>query len=585
MNGCNFLDNNNDPRPDVNGIDENQIEQGIFHHGTIVAGIIGAKGDNGRDGAGINWHAKLMNIKVLGNSGEGSIAPLVEAIHYAVDNGASVINISMVGGEKEEEMRDAMKYAYTNGVVMVAAAGNDIDNLNITPLYPICLDSQEMVENILGVSAMDEDHHLAGFSNIGSDCIDITAPGVDIQSTLRYSPTNNLADAYSIDTAWNGTSFAAPFISGAAALIKSVQPSWGPTEIFDAIFATVHHTPSDDEDLYANLFGAGLLQIDKAVQYAQDQKDDNKITEIDTTEIEDIDETTFIHSELYTQLMFVAPRTGEYEKKSYGKEQTTILRRATFFHMQDIDNFVNSSGEQQFVALRTESGGVNNVYIYRSDMRLVDEWTFEKTGIYDIAAGDISGDGIPELIFASQNQNTVYMYVYSINGTYLATLERIVGHEGAVVDMVYDEDRGVNDIVIMYIRDGHTYIERLDNTFGILNYFILDTILGGEIVVFDIDSDGEDEYVVGAAPGRQPFVYIIDQEGQEEYRFRGYPPYMKSGMDITYFDYGGNGTLDVILTPRDGGTPVRVMSPTGEVLEAWWPLGSEDIGRVFALGL
>ena len=70
----------------------------------------------------------------------------------------------------------------------------------------------------------------------------------------------------------DGTSFAAPMVSGAAALIKGIHPEWGPKEIYDILLQTVHHTPNQDEAIYANLFGSGLLQIDKAVNKAQSIK-------------------------------------------------------------------------------------------------------------------------------------------------------------------------------------------------------------------------------------------------------------------------------------------------------------------------
>ena len=85
--GWNFYNNNNDPRPDVNELDDSEKQEQIFSHGTIVAGLIGAVGDNNKDGVGINWQVKLMNVKVLGNSGSGGLDSIDDAILYAVNNG------------------------------------------------------------------------------------------------------------------------------------------------------------------------------------------------------------------------------------------------------------------------------------------------------------------------------------------------------------------------------------------------------------------------------------------------------------------------------------------------------------------
>ncbi len=268
--GWNFTDNNNDPRPKVEELSGDEKKEDVFSHGTVVAGLIGAVGNNGLDGAGISWRAKIMSVKILDNSGEGDIVPLAPAIRYAVDNGANVINISAVGFENgdKDDIKQAVKHAYEKGVVVVAAAGNGNTYLNASPLYPICADLGSGGQMVLGVSAVTPDHHLTRFSNTGSNCIDITAPGIDVSSTVRFSPTNGLTQRYK--GGWSGTSFAAPLVSGAAALIKSIQPSWGAKEIYITLLSTVHHTGGQDEAVYADLFGNGLLQIDKAVKYAVD---------------------------------------------------------------------------------------------------------------------------------------------------------------------------------------------------------------------------------------------------------------------------------------------------------------------------
>ncbi len=258
---------NNNPRPDVNSLADSEKEEFVFSHGTIVAGIIGGVGNNKKAGAGINWRVRLMNLKVVGNLGISSDLNVVaKAIRYAVVNGADVINLSMVGPENLA-VKKAIQYAYKRGVVVVAAAGNGSYLLDENdPIYPICADDGENAEWVIGVSAVSELHRLASFSNIGKNCIDITAPGTNISSTVRYSPKNGLKEMYL--GGWNGTSFAAPMVSGVAALIKSVRPSWRAPQITKAILSTVHHTPSQDEDTYANLYGAGFIQADRAVEYA-----------------------------------------------------------------------------------------------------------------------------------------------------------------------------------------------------------------------------------------------------------------------------------------------------------------------------
>lgn len=261
---------NNNPLPDISATEEDKRgPDANLHHGTAIAGVIGARGNNGRDGSGINWQVQLMNLKALDEKGIGNMGSIVRAIYYAVDNGADIINISLVGPEEDPSLKTAIDYAYQNNVLIVAAAGNNRINLNGSPRYPICSDAGK-TQSILGVTAVNQQRYLATFSNRGSDCVNITAPGVQIGGPLRYDPAQGLAVSF-FQEGYSGTSLSTPFVSGAAALIKSLQPTWGVDDIIETITSQVYKTPPDDEQLYANLYGSGLLQIDKAVAYAAAQ--------------------------------------------------------------------------------------------------------------------------------------------------------------------------------------------------------------------------------------------------------------------------------------------------------------------------
>jgi len=261
----------NDPRPDVLALERLDTPANRhFHHGTVVAGIIGAVGDNKLDGVGINWRVKLMNLKVTdANSGQGQMSALAEAIRYAVDNGADIINFSVVGGDNLE-LRHALDYAYDRGVALVAASGNNMQDLDLNPNYPVCADAGANIERVIGVSAIRETRQSSGFSNVGLGCVDITAPGVDVSSTMRFAPSYGLADQYG--GGWQGTSFGVPFVSGAMALIKSIHSSWKAPDLYDIIFSTVSRTPPEDPEEYARFFGAGLIDIGAAIKEAAARK-------------------------------------------------------------------------------------------------------------------------------------------------------------------------------------------------------------------------------------------------------------------------------------------------------------------------
>jgi thermitase len=189
-------------------------------HGTHVAGTIAAQGNNGVGVAGVNWQAGIMALKFLGPNG-GYTSDAVEALNYAVANGARISNNSWGGGGYSQALRDAINRADASGHLFVAAAGNDGVNNDATPHYPSSYSSA----NIISVAATDDEDALASFSNFGATSVDLAAPGVNIMSTL---PGNRYGS-------YSGTSMATPHVTGAAALIKSQNPGVSDAQLKDQI--------------------------------------------------------------------------------------------------------------------------------------------------------------------------------------------------------------------------------------------------------------------------------------------------------------------------------------------------------------
>ena len=214
VNGWNFVDNNNDPQPDVSG------EFNILgaSHGTIAAGIAAAKGDNGRGIVGVSWQTKIMPLRVLDSSGAGDPEKIAQAVDYAVQNGALIINLSFTGTVYNDRLKTALRHAYDAGVFIVAAAGNAPEggvaqDLDKDPLFPLCMDRDDSENFVYGVAATDDRDKKAEFSNYGASCIDISAPGTHILSTQFYRPgSKNFSTPYG--GYFNGTSLAAPEVAG-----------------------------------------------------------------------------------------------------------------------------------------------------------------------------------------------------------------------------------------------------------------------------------------------------------------------------------------------------------------------------------
>ncbi|MDD4994905.1 MAG: S8 family serine peptidase [Patescibacteria group bacterium] len=231
VNGWNFSDNNGNILPNFSN---GYAEEGISH-GTAVASIIAAEGNNRNGMAGITWESKIMPLQVLDATGNGFSDNVAKAIYYAIRNGADVINLSFVGFNFSEDMSTAVRRAWEAGVVVVAAAGNTPDesggsNLDMYDEFPVCIDQYENEIYVLGVAATDTLDQKAKFSNFGKACVDVSAPGMDIWSARVYNSAIADFDTF-YDDDWSGTSFAAPIVSGVSALVKSIAPGLSAREI------------------------------------------------------------------------------------------------------------------------------------------------------------------------------------------------------------------------------------------------------------------------------------------------------------------------------------------------------------------
>lgn len=211
VSGWDFV--NNDPSPQAGQLNPDGT---ATRHGTMVAGIAAASGNNGIGIAGADWNSKILALQTIDDDGYGDSLTVGNAIRYAANMGVDVINMSLGTDGPDSYILNAVEYAYNKGVLVVAASGNDGCNCMIYPAqYDITL----------SVGALDQANNRASFSSYGSN-LDIIAPGVSITSTSFTS--GNGVSWYSTGS---GTSFAAPLISGLITSIKGQLPTASPTQI------------------------------------------------------------------------------------------------------------------------------------------------------------------------------------------------------------------------------------------------------------------------------------------------------------------------------------------------------------------
>lgn len=250
--GYDFVNNDTHPNDD----------QG---HGTHVAGTVAQSTDNGTGTAGVAFNCSVMPVKVLGQNGSGTYSDIADGIMFAADNGAQVINLSLGGPSNSITLKNALAYAYDKGVTIVCASGNNGSPNTIA--YPAAYD-----EHCITVGATRYDETVAYYSNRGLS-LDLVAPGGDLkvdQNGDGYGDGILQQTFGSRNNDWGywffeGTSMAAPHVSGVAALVIAHGVAITPDEVREALQSTAKDkgSPGWDPD-----FGYGIVDASAALTYS-----------------------------------------------------------------------------------------------------------------------------------------------------------------------------------------------------------------------------------------------------------------------------------------------------------------------------
>ncbi len=214
-------------------------------HGTHVAGIAAASSDNGAGVAGVSWGARIMPLKVLDPIGFGFLSDVADAIVWAANHGAQIINLSLGSVSDSLALQDAVNYASGRGILLIAAAGNSGAS---PPLYPA------RYANVVAVGAVDNLNNRLATSNFGTE-LDLVAPGWMIYSTFR-------SGGYGYNS---GTSMAAPFVSGLAAVLYGIAGNNSAALVRSQMESSALDLGTPGFDVY---HGFGLIQMDSALRLA-----------------------------------------------------------------------------------------------------------------------------------------------------------------------------------------------------------------------------------------------------------------------------------------------------------------------------
>jgi YD repeat-containing protein len=249
-------DDGNGFTDDLSGWDfvtDSGAEMGAHGHGTAIAGLIAARGNNGIGVSGVMWEAGLLSLRVLDGAGMGDVAAAVEALDYAAVKGASVINCSWGTSEKSAALADAIERVGRQGALVIASAGNHGQNIEAVPHYPAAYD----LPNMIAVAATDDRDELSLESNWGATRVSVAAPGTAVLTT-------KVGGEYE---AISGSSASAALATGVGGLLKSLNPRLTVEQLRRSIISGVRPVPS----LTAKVKAGGVINAGGALEALKEQ--------------------------------------------------------------------------------------------------------------------------------------------------------------------------------------------------------------------------------------------------------------------------------------------------------------------------
>ncbi|MBI4438294.1 S8 family serine peptidase [Candidatus Uhrbacteria bacterium] len=566
--GWDFVDNDPDPSPDTSGTDT------VVSHGTVIAGIIGGSANNGLGVTGINWGVRLMPLRVLDKNGSGLTTNVRRAIEYAVMNGADVINLSFTFTQTDERLRDTILWAYEQGVIVVAAIGNGGVDTDATPIYPACFDLTLGVNAIIGVAATNKEDVKASFSNYGTSCVDLSAPGTDL-FTAVYHDDDDISYATSYASPWEGTSLAAPMVSGAAALLRSAYPSLTPDQVRNALKLSVD--PVAETSLEARVrLGAGRLNLDRALQFAQafagGVRSTSAIPERKTS-------SSLVTAQAQGQASIVRRVNGQGDVLSEFQAYPSGFTGGVRLAMGD----VNGDGVEEIITGAGRGGGPQ-VRIFTLDGEVMGQFFAfdegDRNGIF-VEAGDVNGDGVDEILVTGDEGGTGQVRIFNryghLKGAYFpfgrtsAPVRLATGNldDDAELEIASALGRGSDGRVLIHDGNGR-YVSSLTA----FNASVSALTLAAE----DLDGDGIDEVIAGAGAGHSPLVSVYTSSGEERLRFFGFPVAFMGGVEVAAGDIDQDGRSEVYVFPQSlGGPQLRIFGDDANVIGGFFAF--DALGR------
>jgi len=534
--GWDFILDISNPRPKFGG----ETSTLGINHGTIVSGLIGALGNNNFGIAGVSWKIKIMPLRALNNQGSGDVPTVVEAVNYAVDNGADIINFSLVGNFIDNDLEEAIKRAYQSGLMIMAAAGNEstpyeVFDLTLSPKYPICYDGDN--NYVFGVGSVGYDDVISTFSNYGS-CIDIMAPGESFFSTNVYEPSfpdyQKLFGGY-----WSGTSVATPLVTATAALIKGIRPDLVNYEIYNLIKENADSIDFENPDFIGQM-GAGRLNIDKVILALED----------------------YIVS---GEDLVIAPASGHSPKVQI-ISQTGVVRQEFLAYNENFTGGVNlttadidDDGINEIITAAGQGGGPHIRVFNRQGELLKQFFAYESsfTGGVNVVATDIDGDGAVEIMTAPQSGYQSLVKIFNLDGELKKSQTVFESNYSGGVNLAISDFNADGQLEIVVSQNSISsgvkiYSKDFDQLLSFEAY-PENSVSGVKVKAFNLYGDNRSEFIVVPVKGYKPQLQVFSPAGNLENQWLTFTEDKTQGLNLTAGDINGDLEPEIVVSQASGG--------------------------------
>ncbi|MGK2956854.1 MAG: S8 family serine peptidase [Acidimicrobiales bacterium] len=496
---------NSDVAPKMVASEVDYVGDGASTHGTSVAALAAAVTNNGVGTAGAGWDARLRSYKVLDQNGGGLLSDVVNAITAATDSGARVINMAFAG-PASVALDNTISYARSKGVVVVAAAGNGASD---QPVYPAAS------PGVIAVGSVTPSNAIATFSNRGP-WVDLYAPGVDLPAPNNSGTIEK----------FTGTSASTPLVSGIVALMLARTPELTTDAVSNLLIST------------ATDLGNGALLVDAGRAVST---------------------------------------WSPYRGLSNG--------------LHIAGGNVDWDGDQEVVTGARPGGGPHVIVADRTGPILGSFFAYDPafTGGVDVATGDLDGDGRDEIITGAGPGGGPHVRAFGFDGS---PRESFFAYDpaftGGVNVATGDLDGDGRDEIITGAGPGggpHVTARRADGTLMASFFAYTPAFTGGvDVATGDLDGDGRDEIITGAGPGGGPHVRAFGLDGTSLASFFAYDPAFTGGVRVSSVDIEGDGRDEIVTGAASAGGPhVTIRRADSTIVRSLYALdpghhGGIDVG-------